>query len=418
MRFGRLIFALALIVAMAAMAATAGARVGTARKTTTITFWDAYSSDGPEVKRLEKVLIPQFEKEHPGIVVKDVTIPYDSLHQKLVTAVAGGQLPDLVRSDIIWVPELANLGVLQPLDSTLPDFKSLSSKVFPGPLATNYWKGHYYGLPLDTNTRIMVYNPAALQAAGLSSPPTTFAQLQSMSATAKAHGIYLYAESGTSGWNILPWIWSGGGSLTNKTYTKATGYLNGAKSVAAVQMLVNLYKAGEMPNIVVDSNGGLGTYDGLNQKKYATMLDGPWSFAIFGAAYKNTTLAGATIPAGPGGSVSVVGGEDIVMTKSSKNKAAAAEFLRFMLHSFAQTQMARAGQMPVLKSSTASLTKIHPYYATYLKQIATAQPRTPTPKWPQIDLVLQTEIAKAFTGDETVSQALTDAAQQIDALLK
>jgi multiple sugar transport system substrate-binding protein len=114
----------------------------------------------------------------------------------------------------------------------------------------------------------------------------------------------------------------------------------------------------------------------------------------------------------------VVGGEDIVMTKSSKNKTAAGEFMRFMLHSFAQTQMARAGQMPVLKSSTKSLVKIHPYYATYLKQIATAKPRTPTPKWPQIDQVIQTEVAKAFTGSETVQQALTDAAQQIDGLLK
>ena len=418
MRYGRLILVLALIVAVAAMAATAGARSHVARKTTTITFWDAYSSDGPEVKRLEKVLIPQFEKEHPGIAVKDVTIPYDSLHQKLVTAVAGGQLPDLVRSDIIWVPELANLGVLQPLDTTLPDFKSIKAKVFGGPLATNYWKGHYYGLPLDTNTRIMVSNAAALQAAGLSSPPSTFAQLQSESQTAKAHGVYLYAESGTSCWNVCPWIWSNGGNITNATYTKASGYLNGPKSVQAIQMLVNLYKAGEMPNIIVDSNGGLGTYDGLSQRKYATMLDGPWSFAIFASAFKNTTLTGTTVPAGPGGSVSVVGGEDIVMTKSSKNKTAAAEFMRFMLHSFAQTQMARAGQMPVLKSLTKSLVKIHPYYATYLKQIATAKPRTPTPKWPQIDQVIQTEVAKAFTGSETVQQALDSAASQIDGLLK
>src|ERR1700704_3155990 len=126
MRFGRLILAFAVIVAV--LAATAGARVEKAHKTTTITFWHAYSSDGPEVKRLEKVLIPAFEKLHPDIVVKDVAIPYDTLHQKLVTAVAGGQLPDLVRSDIIWVPELANLGVLEPLDQTLPDFKSISSK--------------------------------------------------------------------------------------------------------------------------------------------------------------------------------------------------------------------------------------------------------------------------------------------------
>ena len=68
------------------------------------------------------------------------------------------------------------------------------------------------------------------------------------------------------------------------------------------------------------------------------------------------------------------------MTQSSKHKAAALEFLRYMLGTSAQTQMARAGQMPVLKTSTTWLTKIHSYYAIYLKQIATAQPRTPTPK--------------------------------------
>jgi multiple sugar transport system substrate-binding protein len=418
MRFRTLIVAAALVLAAAAMATAASAHSGKAHSTTTISFWDAYSAGGGEVQHLEKIIIPAFEKSHPGIVVKDVTVPYDDLHTKLVTAVAGSQLPDLVRSDIIWVPELANLGVLAPLDEDMPDFQTYKAKVFPGPLATNYWKGHYYGLPLDTNTRIWIYNPAALTAIGASGPPTTFAQLVSMSAQAKAKGMYLYAESGTSGWNLLPWIWSNGGSLTNKTYTKATGFLNGPKSVAAIQMLVDLYKAGEMPNIIVNSNGGLGTYDGINQDKYVASLDGPWSFAIFSAAYKNTQLAGSLVPAGPGGSVSVVGGEDIVMTQSSKHKAAALEFLRYMLGTSAQTNMAHAGQMPVLKTSTSWLTKIHPYYATYLKQIATAQPRTPTPKWTQIDTVLQTEIAKAFQGSETVQQALTNAAQQIDGLLQ
>jgi multiple sugar transport system substrate-binding protein len=418
MRLSRLFIAIGVAAGVAAMATTAGARVGAVHRTTTVTFWDAYSSDGPEVKRLEKVIIPNFEKTHPGIVVKDVTIPYDSLHQKLVTAVAGGQLPDLVRSDIIWVPELANLGVLDPLDKDLSDFKTVSSQVFPGPLATNFWKGHYYGLPLDTNTRIWVYDPRTYASLGFSGPPKTFAQLQSMSSAAKAKGVYLYGESGTGGWNILPWIWSAGGSLTNSTYTKASGFLNSPKSVAGVQMLVNLYKAGQMPSIVVDPNGGLGTYDGINQGKYASMLDGPWSFAIFSSAYKETQLAGSLVPAGPGGSVSVVGGEDIVLTKASKSKAAAEQFMRFMLQPWAQTQMARAGQMPVLKSVTTQLVKIHPYYATYLKQIANARPRTPTPKWPQIDQVLQTQIAKAFQGSESVQQALNDAASQIDGLLQ
>jgi len=141
MRLSRMLVVFVLGTIVAVTAATAGARINGAQKTTTITFWNAYSSDGPEVKRLDKVIIPQFQKTHPGIVVKDVPIPYDSLHQKLVTGIAGGQLPDLVRSDIIWVPELANLGVLEPLDKTLPDFKKLAATTFAGPLATNYWKG-------------------------------------------------------------------------------------------------------------------------------------------------------------------------------------------------------------------------------------------------------------------------------------
>lgn len=417
MQLRRLSVFIVAAVAVAVMAATAGARVDTA-KTTTVTFWDAYSSDGPEVKTLEKVIIPGFEKTHPGIVVKDVTIPYDSLHQKLVTAVAGGQLPDLVRADIIWVPELANLGVLEPLDKAMPDFKKIETDVFPGPLATNYWHGHYYGLPLDTNTRIFNYNPAALQAIGASGPPKTFAQLKSMSAQAKAHGYYLYAESGTSCWNVCPWIWSNGGSVTNKSYTKSTGYLNSPKSIAAIQMLVDMYKAGQMPSIIVDSNSGLSTYDGIDQNKYVATLDGPWMDAIFGAAFPKTQIAGTTVPAGAGGSRSVVGGEDIVLTKSSQQKAAALTFLRYMLGYGSQAQMALAGQMSVLKSSARWLTRVHSYYDPFVKQLATAEPRTPTPKWTQIDQVITQDVAKAFQGSMTTQQALTDAAHQIDGLLK
>jgi multiple sugar transport system substrate-binding protein len=414
MRLNRMLVLLVLGLTVAVSAATAGARVTQAHKTATITFWDAYSSDGPEVKRLEKVVIPYFEQTHPGIAVKDVTIPYDNLHQKLITAVAGGQLPDLVRTDIIWVPELANLGVLQRLDGSMASFKRLSNQVYPGPLSTNYFKGHYYGLPLDTNTRTFNYNPTVLKAAGLSSPPKTFAELKTDAAIAKQHGIYLYAESGTSGWNLLPWIWSAGGSLTNSTFTKASGYLNSAKSVAGIQMLVDLYKAGEMPNIIVNSNGGLGTYDGITQGKYAATLDGPWMFAILG----QNKVAGTQVPAGAGGSVSVVGGEDINLMKSSKNKPAAEEFMKFMVSPWAQNQMARAGQMPVNKKLTAKLVAIHPYYSIYLKQIATARPRTPSPKWPQIDQVLTADLAKAFNGDMSVQAALNDAASQIDGLLK
>jgi multiple sugar transport system substrate-binding protein len=409
---------LALVLGAASLVAAGSALAATTRSssTSTITFWHAYSSDSPEVKTITNVLIPRFEKTHKNIKVEAVAIPYDSLHQKLLTATAGGTLPDVVRSDIIWVPELANLGVLTPLDKQLKDFKSLAAVTFPGALATNAWKGHYYGLPLDTNTRVLMYNSDALAQAGITAPPKTWAQLQTLATQLKGKDALAFADGGTSGWSVLPWIWSGGGTLTNKQLTKATGYLNSAKSVAAVQFLVNLHKEGEAKFGNVD--GGAQTSDGLATAKYATILDGPWMFPIFQSQYPSFKLKTGLVPAAPGAkSISVVGGEDIVMTQSSKHKAESAEFIRFMLSKWAQTQMAKVGQMSIRKDLKAQLTKIHSYYGIFIDQLATARPRTPHPAWPKIDQTIETYVAKAIRGDMSVKDALDEAAKQIDGLL-
>jgi len=417
MRFARLVLLTALAAAAVALAGSAA----DARPSgvTTITFWHAYAENAsaPEMQRLTKIVIPRFQKLHPGIKVQQVPFSYGNLQQKLTTSVAGGTLPDVIRADLAWVPQYAQLGAFAALDKEMPDFKQLAASVYAGSLATNFYKGHYYGLPLDTNTRVLMYNRSALAAAGIVSPPTTFAALRASAAKLKAKGIYLFADGGTGGWNVLPWIWSGGGSLTNSTYTKASGYLNGPKTVAAVQLLVDLYKDGAIPNLITGDQGATGTEDGLATGKYATILDGPWMFPIFAKAYPSFHLETGLVPAGPGGSVSVVGGEDIVMAQSSKHKAAAEEFIRFMLSPWTQTQMAHAGQMPVRADVSKQLTKINSYFGIFAKQLKTARPRTPSPNWPKIDAALSTAVAAAIKGQSTTQQALNDAAKQIDGLL-
>jgi multiple sugar transport system substrate-binding protein len=419
MRSARLTLLGALLASLLALAATAaGAGASTSGKTT-ITFWHAYATNAasPELQRLTKIVIPRFEKLHPNIEVQQVPFAYGDLQQKLTTATAGGTLPDVLRSDIAWVPQYAKLGVFARLDTSLPGFKAIAKMTYKGSLATNYYKGHYYGLPLDTNTRVLMYNQSALASAGINSPPVTFADLRADAPKLKAKGISLFADGGTGGWNVLPWIWSGGGSLTNATYTTASGYLNSPRTVAAVQLLVDLYKQGAIPSLITGDQGAVGTEDGLATGKYATILDGPWMFPIFRSAYPNFNLKTAPVPAGPGGSISVVGGEDIVMTQASKHKAAAEQFIQFMLSKWAQTQMAHAGQMPVRTDLTKQLTKINAYYGIFQKQLRTARPRTPVPNWPQIDTVLGNAIATALKSGDTKG-ALDSAAQQIDGLLR
>jgi multiple sugar transport system substrate-binding protein len=405
-------------LAVGACSSSSKASGTSANSPVTLTFWGTYGNGGNKAQTdVLNQLIPQFEKAHPTIKVNYVDVPYDSLLQKLTTGAAGGQLPDLVRSDIIWVPKFASLGVFAQLDGKMPNFDALAQATYPGSLSTNKWQGHYYGLPLDTNTRVLISNQQALTAAGISSPPATFADLQMDAPKLAAKHVSVFADSGLQSWNVLPWIWSGGGQITDPNLTTATGYLNGAQSVAAVQMLVNLYKQGAIPNLLVGNKGAVQTQDGLPKANYADILDGPWMQSIWQAQYASFKPTYTPVPAGAGGSISVVGGEDIVMTSSSQHQAAAEQFIAFTQSAAFQLAMAKTGQMSVVSADDAQEASDSPALAPYIRQLQTAKSRPAVPDEPQIDTALQDDLTPAFEGKTTVQAALDKAAHDIDTLL-
>lgn len=385
----------------------------------TLTFWGTYGNGGnkAETDALNKVIIPAFEKQHPNIKINYVDVPYSSLEQKLETGAAGGELPDLVRSDITWVPKFASLGVFAQLDGSMPNFDALAKADYPGTLAADKWNGHYYGLPLDTNTRVLISNPTVLSSAGIAAPPATFDQLQSDAGPLAAKKISVFADSNLQAWDVLPWIWSGGGDIANPQLTKATGYLNGPRSVAAIQLLVNLYKQGAIPNLIIGNQGATSTQDGLPKGTYANILDGPWMHDIWGAQYASFNPVYSPMPSGPGGSISVVGGEDIVMTSTSKNTTADQEFIAFTQSPTFQLAMAKTGEMSVVESLGSQEVAATPYLAPFVKQLATARSRPAVPDASQIDTVLSDDLTPAFQGSESVQDALNKAASQIDPLL-
>jgi multiple sugar transport system substrate-binding protein len=388
-------------------------------KPVTLTFWGTYGNGGNKTQTdaLSQTIIPAFEKANPNIKINYVDIPYDSLLQKLTTSAAGGELPDLVRSDIGWVPKFAALKVFAQLDGSLPNFDTLSADNYPGSLATNKYNGHYYGLPLDTNTRVLISNRAALASAGITAPPATFEELKSDAAKLQAKKIAVFADSGLQGWNVYPWIWSAGGQVTSPDLTKATGFLNSPESVAGVQMLVDLYKQGAIPNLIIGNKGAVQTSDGLPKANYANILDGPWMQGIWAGQYPKFAPIYSQVPAGPGGSISVVGGEDINLTTASKNPDAAKKFIAFTQTADYQLAMAKTGQMSVVKSLDSQEAATVPAFAPYIKQLQTARPRPSVPQAPAIDTALSNELTKAFQGSESVQQALDNAAKAIDPLL-
>ncbi|HWI52851.1 MAG TPA: extracellular solute-binding protein [Symbiobacteriaceae bacterium] len=381
----------------------------------TITFWHTYNADSNENKTLNEVVIPAFNKKYPNITVKSVIQPNDGLHDALVTAAAGGTTPDVMRMDIIWTPEFAKLGALEAVDA-MPGFGDIKKAAFPGPLATNAYKGKYFGLPLDTNTQVMIYLNDSLKAAGMTEAPKSIEEFKKWYTANKGQkDKFAFALSGTYPWAYLPWFWSLGGKVTNDDYTKATGFLNSDASVAAVQLMLDMQKDGAFAQTHL--GGQPGTWEGFKAGKYGAIQDGPWFFAIMGNELKGKMTAG-TMPAGKAGSISVVGGENIVMFKNAKNKEAVWKFMQFMVSDEAQVAMAKTGQMPVTSTASASpVMKEAGYYDMYVKQLANAMPRTPVPAWSKIDDILGKAIESVMREKATPKAALDGAAKEIDALL-
>lgn len=378
-----------------------------------ISFWHTYSTGSGEEQTMLNEVIPRFEAENPGITVEATGFPYQEFRQKLLTAFAGGVVPDLVRMDIIWVPEFADMGALEPLGS-FEGFAQLRDGVFPGPLATNYWQGEYFGLPLDTNTQVLLYNTDLVEQA-----PTSFEEFRAFAQEASnpADEVYAFSVPGPWAWYFLPWIWSNGGAVTDPDITTASGYLNSPETIEAVEMLVELYNQGHLAPTIAQS--GIGSWEGLGGGQYVATQDGPWAYPSITGQFTDVNLAHAPFPAGKAGSVSIVGGEDVVMFADSRNKEAAWKFTQFLLSPWAQMTMAPTGQIPVITQSLDDpFIQEHPYYGLYLEQLQTAKPRTPHPEWPRIEETIQTAFQRVVAGDASAQEAFDQAASQVDDLLR
>lgn len=387
-------------------------------ETVTINFWHHYSAQSAENETLMNVLIPAFEAENPGIKVNAVSHEWAELHDKVLVSANSNALPDVARCDIAWLPEFQKMGILVALDEEMPNFAEVSGKLLDSAMSTAIINGHYYALALNTNSKIVFYNKAMLEAAGVSIPATMEEWIEAVKKlsgeNSKGQQVWGWNEPALAGWNICPFIWSFGGALTNEDQTIATGYINGPATVKAVETFAELVKAGAITGF---NAGDIPMTDGFGTGRYAMMLEGPWKSAELAGAYPDVAYGTAPIPAGEGGSISVLGGEDIAMF-NTPNKEAAWKFMQFMTGEYAETEMAKCGQIPVNRAALESDTVKAADYAPFIEAIQTAKARPTVAAWSEMDNGLQVVMNAVVTGEKTAQEAMDELAVAWDALLK
>jgi multiple sugar transport system substrate-binding protein len=123
-------------------------------------------------------------------------IPWSAAHEKLLTAYVGGALPDVVQVGSTWIPELAALGALVPLDDRMAASSTIRrDDYFAGILDTHVVEGRTMAAPWYVDTRVFFYRTDLLRLAGATVTPATWpdwlAAMQRLVRLPERHAIFL-----------------------------------------------------------------------------------------------------------------------------------------------------------------------------------------------------------------------------------
>ncbi|MGI9451859.1 MAG: ABC transporter substrate-binding protein, partial [Geminicoccaceae bacterium] len=113
-------------------------------------FWDNQQTESG-LSEYQQEAVQSFEAENPGIKVEVTTIPYPEYQQRLLTAVQGGNTPDISTVDQIWVAAFAEAGAIEPLDDLAASAGITADAFFPGAWASAVYNDALWGIPFNVD---------------------------------------------------------------------------------------------------------------------------------------------------------------------------------------------------------------------------------------------------------------------------
>ncbi|MBF6592995.1 MAG: extracellular solute-binding protein [Thermaceae bacterium] len=246
---------------------------------TSITYWQY---DFKSKVDLITDLIKQFEAQNPNIKVVQQTFPYDAYQQKVASALAAGQGPDLVNLYYGWIPTWVKAGYLQPIPEEAIPSKTIEAEFIPMTQAAKVG-GKYYGIPTAVRTLALFYNKDLFKAAGIATPPRTWEEFYTdgQKLTLKQGGRYTQIGYGISpdgqDHNVFREILvrqAGGRPYSDDDKKVLYNSPEGIKAFRQYTDWVKKYDIG-VPNFFPGNNG---YRDGFIAGKIGMIIDG--SFAI------------------------------------------------------------------------------------------------------------------------------------------
>jgi multiple sugar transport system substrate-binding protein len=157
---------------VSAVASVAALQPQPARAETKLTYW----TPNPEYLPFMKSAAEAYQKTHPDVQFDFLGASAREMEQKLSTAVPTGTGPDAFDIGTNISVNFIDGGLLNPNPPAIDQY--LKSAAWNAAMVDYLTRnGKTYGLPLVQSNAAMYYNKAMFREAGISDPPSTFAEL-------------------------------------------------------------------------------------------------------------------------------------------------------------------------------------------------------------------------------------------------
>jgi multiple sugar transport system substrate-binding protein len=407
--FARLV-ALVLPLALGACGATRDARV-------TLSFW----AIGREAE-VVPALLAEFERLHPNVHVEVQALPLTAAHEKLLTAFAGDALPDIGQLGNTWLPELATLGALEPLQARVDASPVIrSDDYFEGIWDTNVMDGTLYGVPWYIDTRLVFYRTDLLAAAGFEAPPRDWAEWSRQLAAVKQHakpGDYSILLPLNEFELLVNLGVQQADPLLRDDATR--GNFESAGFRRAFTYYVDMYRNGWAPPMSETQISNV--WDEFANGFYAFYVTGPWNVGEFKRrlpARVQGDWATAPLPGPDGPGAAIGGGSSLVMFRTSRHKQEVWQLIEFLSQPEQQQRLHDlCGDLPPRRSAwQGTALASDPYAKAFHDQLERVVAAPKIPEWERIAQEMRYAAERTVRGGQPIDRSLGDLDARVDAIL-
>jgi N,N'-diacetylchitobiose transport system substrate-binding protein len=407
---------LLLVLCLLAAACSGGALSRGPKRTATqsITVW-IMEPGVPKLKDFVNGTVTDFEKANPGRTVKVQFVPWTAAHDQFVSAVGGGQVPDLAEMGNTWNPEFAAVGALEEIKGSMQGY-------VPSLLDSATVGGKVYGLPWYAGARAFIYRKDVLAQLGLQ-PPQTWDELVSVGRQVQQRtGMHAFSVFGKGNHIFLPMIWQAGGEIATQRNGRWTSQIDSPQAVRAVQFYSDLFTKEKFAPSGALNWTSLDVRSAFVNGDLAMMVGGAWDLDAMLAAKPELKdkVGTALVPAGPSGERDAfAGGSNLVIFQKSTHKQLARAFADYLLapdrvKDFSSQLGFLPGSTAGLQAEAATEDALHAPFRIQLAEHSRQYPASP--KWGTFEgeNLFVSAVQEVMQGRKTAPAAMEEVAQKMN----